>query len=248
MRAVVLQHLDGEGPGLLGDFMCEHGIAYDCVFLNRGEKVPLSDGHDLMLVMGGSQQVWQEDEFPWLREEKRAIRHWVAEMGKPYFGVCFGHQLLAEVMGGVAGPSKHDELGLQEVTATPAAVSDEIFSELPALSRWVQWHTAEVTTPPEGARVLAKSDSCAVQAMSMGPKVASIQFHAEATIERVDSWLTMRECIEDMEKMRGEGAHERFIADARTYLPAANKNSRKLFTRFLEVNGLISADNAQAAE
>ncbi|MGI9372207.1 MAG: type 1 glutamine amidotransferase [Hyphomicrobiales bacterium] len=248
MRAVVLQHLDGEGPGLLGDFLREYEIAYDCVMLNRGETIPLDAGHDLMLVMGASQQVWQEDKFPWLKEEKRAIRQWVEDLGKPYFGVCFGHQLLAEVMGGAAGPAEHDELGLIKVTATQAAAKDDVFSVFPETSRWVQWHTAEVTAPPKGASVLAKSANCAVQAMSLGTSAVSIQFHAEATVERVDSWLTMRECIEDMEKMRGEGAHERFIADARKYLPEANHNSRKLFTRFLEINGLIPAERTQAAE
>ncbi|MGI9482246.1 MAG: type 1 glutamine amidotransferase [Hyphomicrobiales bacterium] len=247
MRAVVLKHLEGEGPGLLGDILSRHGIEFDCVNLNAGLSMPAPENCQLMLVMGASQQVWQEDKYPWLVEEKATIRHWVQDLRKPYFGVCFGHQLLADALGGEVGPAKKDELGMLQVKRSEAASADPVFSAMADNDRWLQWHTAEVIVPPPDARVTASSKACAIQAMSVGPHAASIQFHAEATMERVDSWLTVRECIDNMAALRGEGAHERFLKQALEYLPQANKNAERLFTRWLSVNGLIRAERAPAA-
>ena len=247
MRAVVLKHLEGEGPGLLGDILSRHGVEFDCINLNAGHPVPPADQHDLMLAMGASQQVWQEDLYPWLVEEKEAIRHWVQDLRKPYFGVCFGHQLLADALGGKVGPADEDELGLLQVKCKREAADDPVFRAMADNAHWLQWHTAEVVEPPEGARVTASTDACAVQAMSVGVHAASIQFHAEATMERVDSWLTLRDCIDNMAKMRGEGAHERFLEQAKLHLPQANRNAARLFTRWLEVNRLIPAKSKSAA-
>ena len=48
--------------------------------------------------MGGPMDVWEEEKYPWLRTEKEFIRMAVAEKGLPYFGVCLGHQLLADAL------------------------------------------------------------------------------------------------------------------------------------------------------
>ena len=68
--------------------------------LFEGQAIPSLAPYDFLFVLGGSQDTWQEDEHPWLKDEKEAIREWVMDRAKPYFGVCLGHQLLAAALGG----------------------------------------------------------------------------------------------------------------------------------------------------
>ncbi len=131
-RVLVLQHHPDEHPGSLGPLLEDAGLALTTVELDAGEAIPALEPFDLMLVMGGPQHVWEEDEHPWLVTEKAAIRRWVGELGRPYLGVCLGHQLLADAMGGTVALMETPEIGVIEVERTPAGAVDPLFGRLPA--------------------------------------------------------------------------------------------------------------------
>ncbi len=99
MNILIFQHLDIEHPGVFRDFWCDDQHRITTVELDAGHKIPSLDGFDLLAVMGGPQDVWQNDLYPWLEFEKAAIRRWVRDFGKPYLGICLGHQLLADALG-----------------------------------------------------------------------------------------------------------------------------------------------------
>ena len=104
MHILVLQHAEDEHPGSFRKLLKEDGHTWDAIELDRDEKLPLIDSYDALWVMGGSMDVWEEEKYPWLRTEKEFIRMAVAEEGLPYFGVCLGHQLLADALGGKVEP------------------------------------------------------------------------------------------------------------------------------------------------
>jgi GMP synthase-like glutamine amidotransferase len=89
-HVLVLQHLAAEGPGSIGDHLEAAGLQLTTVELDEGGVIPPLDDFDLLLVMGGPMDVWEEDLHPWLRQEKRAIRQWVSELGRPYIGGVSG--------------------------------------------------------------------------------------------------------------------------------------------------------------
>ncbi len=131
MHILVLQHARSEHPGILRKFLAEDGHTWDAVELDEGEALPSLEGYDALWVMGGPMDVWQEDEHPWLVDEKAFIRKAVKEIGLPYLGLCLGHQLLAEVLGGEVGKSAVPEIGVLDVQLTEAGATGVLFDGLP---------------------------------------------------------------------------------------------------------------------
>lgn len=142
--------------------------------------------------------VWQEDEHPWLVAEKEAIRHWVADLGRPYLGVCLGHQLLADALGGTVGLMEEPEIGVVEIALSPEGASDRVFGELPAVLVGLQWHGAAVFEAPAGAVVLAGNDHCAVQALRVGACAWGVQFHVEVESTTIPKWAQVPEYEETL--------------------------------------------------
>ncbi|MFO1090339.1 MAG: type 1 glutamine amidotransferase [Hyphomicrobiales bacterium] len=227
MKTLVLQHVDVEHPGIFRDFLRADGIHWDTVELDRGEAIPDLDPYGLMIVMGGPQDVWQEDEHPWLVAEKQAIRRFAVELGRPFLGICLGHQLLAEAIGGRVGPARHPEVGVLTVERTAAGRADPVFANLADPLTVLQWHSAEVLDLPSAATVLARSDKCAVQAFRYGDHAYAMQFHVELTRDTVREWSVIPAYAAALDKALGAGAVTdldravtsrigRFNADARS--------------------------------
>lgn len=228
MRALVLQHLAVEHPGSFRAFWAERGLEWTAVELDAGEPIPPLDGFDLLAVMGGPMDVWEEDEHPWLVAEKAAIRRWVLELKRPYLGICLGHQLLAVACGGEAARMSRPEVGLGEVELTEAGSADPLFAGLPPTLETFQWHGVEVTRLPEGGVALARNGACAVQAMRVGAHAYGVQFHPEIVAETVADWERIPEYMASLEKSLGREAAQALASNVTPRLPAFETTARRL--------------------
>jgi GMP synthase-like glutamine amidotransferase len=233
-RILVFQHHPLEHPGSLRDFLAADGIRWDPVRLDAGAPIPPLEPYDALWVMGGPQDVWQEDRHPWLKTEKAAIRAAVAERGMPYLGICLGHQLLADALGGKVEPMKgRAEIGVREVALTPAGEADAVLGGDGPRLTCLQWHAAEVTALPEGAEVLAASSMSAIQAMRVGRRAYGLQFHLEATAATVPEWAGIPAYRRALERGLGAGELADFEANAVRRAPEFRRSARRLYDRFM---------------
>lgn len=235
MRILVFQHIVVEHPGVLRDFMAADGVAWDAVELDLGDPVPPLDDYDALLVMGGPMDVWEEEKHPWLVLEKAAIREAVRERHMPFLGVCLGHQLLADALGGEVGPMAQPELGILEVELTTEATRDPLFSNLPRRSSALQWHGAEVQRVPPGGTVLARSPACAVQAFRAGPAAWGIQYHVELTPRTVPEWTRVPAYRQSLQDALGASALDALKAEAAMHMEAFHRDARRLYDNFLRL-------------
>ena len=231
-RVLVFQHMELAHPGIFRDCLRADGIAWDVVALQAGDPIPALGDYDALLVMGGAQDVWQEEEHPWLRPEKQAIREAVVERGMPYLGICLGHQLLAAALGGEVRPAVTPEVGIFEVELSEAGRASPLFAGLAARSRFLQWHAAEVVTPPAGAAVLASSSSCAVQALAVGGRAFGLQFHAEVDAPTLADWFADPSTTEALILRLGADGAAGFPGAAQAHMAGLNRAARQLYANF----------------
>jgi GMP synthase-like glutamine amidotransferase len=228
MRILVFQHVLVEHPGVFRDLWLERGDEWRAVELDAGEAIPDLHDIDLLVVMGGPMDVWQEDIYPWLAPEKASIRHWVKELGRPFLGICLGHQLLAASLGGSVGLMTRPEIGLGDVELTDAGRHDPLFAGIAKRNQTFQWHGAEISKLPDGAEILAANSACPVQAFRWGRHAYGLQYHVEITTSTVGEWNAIPEYGAGLERTLGPHGAARLDEAVSRELPRLQAGARRL--------------------
>jgi GMP synthase-like glutamine amidotransferase len=197
-RAIILQHLDREGPGFIADLCQQRGLGVNTVRLDRGASVPAAlEIGDVLVVMGGSMGVADiaDARYPFLAREVELLRRVLAKK-QPVLGVCLGAQLLAHAAGSRVYPNQRPdalgvlrpwrEVGFGEVTLLGSDHEPSLVG-LPERVPVLHWH-GDTFDLPVGSVRLAQNDVCANQAFRIGRHAFGLQFHVETDAALVRAW------------------------------------------------------------
>jgi GMP synthase (glutamine-hydrolysing) len=228
---LALQHIACEPPAAFEDELRAQGLDLHRVELDEGE--PLPDWREFagLIVMGGPMGAYEEDRYPWLVEEKQAIRA-AAESGHPVWGVCLGAQLLAAALGARVYPGEAAEVGLLAVELSDAAAADPVFGHMPRSFPTLQWH-GDTFDLPEGSTLLAGSPAYPRQAF-VYKRAYGLQFHLEVSPELAAEWGSVPAYAASLERTLGEGSLPGFLAEVEANAGVTLPLARQLFARWLE--------------
>jgi GMP synthase (glutamine-hydrolysing) len=184
-----------------------------------GGQLPETYDFDGAIVTGSRASVyWDEDWIPTLKE-------WVGEAvdrGVPFLGVCYGHQLLADVLGGTVEPMDGYEIGYRTVEHDGSSrLLEGIDREFTVFTT----HSDAVTEVPPEAEVVAENDYGIHGFRTDG--VWTVQFHPEYdmdTAERVTKG-------KDLDEER----RERVLAGINPENYDAACEAKRLFENFVDL-------------
>lgn len=185
----------------------EDGFSYDIWDVENMHFPPGPEAADGWLITGSKHGAYEDHPFiPPLEELIRAIR----DAGRPLIGVCFGHQIIAQALGGRVekfaggwsiGPTAYD-FGGEEITVNA-------------------WHQDQVTELPPGARVVAATHFCAHAALSYGDTIFTVQPHPEHTAQ----------FFRDLAEARGRGVVPDDVLDAALARPPVSDGPDRIAAR-----------------
>lgn len=153
----------------------------------KGALLPPPTDYAGILLTGSHSMVTDMED--WCRKTAAWLPEAVAA-SVPLLGVCYGHQLLAEAMGGhVDNHPQGLEMGTVEIRLEPAAKHDLLMQKLPTTLKVHASHTQSVITLPPDAILLAANAWEAHHAFSVGECAWGIQFHPEFDADIMQTYL-----------------------------------------------------------
>lgn len=225
MRIHILKHVPYESPGSITDWAEEKGFPVSYTRFYKNSRLPLTEDFDLLVIMGGPMNIYENDKFPWLKQEKAFIKNCL-EAKKKILGICLGSQLLADALGSKVYRNKEKEIGWFPIYKNGKHPVLDLFPEGDITA--FHWHgdTYEI---PETTKPLFHSEATKNQGFVYENRVFALQFHweiqpksLEELIKHAHTDLTPGSYVQSPEKMLNHAAgfdtSENYLRDLLDYI------------------------------
>ncbi len=162
----VQQH--GDYDQFFINYLADRGFAFDSYPVLDGVFPDGPDAADGWLITGSRFGAYED--HPWIPPLEAFLRD-VYDAAVPIVGICFGHQILAQALGGKV------EKYAGGWSVGPQSYQSEMFGDQSIIA----WHQDQVVERPADAQVVASSDFCENAMLLYGQKAFTIQSHPEFT-------------------------------------------------------------------
>ena len=140
----------------------------------RGQMPESIDDCDGWLITGSRYGVYEK--LDWMLELEDFIRE-LAAAERPLIGICFGHQIIAEALGGKVVKSELGwKVGVQRYDLEKCY---DWMDEPPPSVAMHAYHQDQVVDSPPSAEVFLSSAGCPLAGLSYGDTIISVQAHPE---------------------------------------------------------------------
>ena len=168
----------GDYPDLFAQLLEGNGFTFRSFRVVDGVFPTTVRDCDGWLITGSRHGAYEN--HPWIAPLEQFIRDSFAAH-VPMVGVCFGHQIIAQAMGGKV-----------ELYAGGWAVGATDYDFDGATMTLNAWHRDQVTQVPKGAKVIASNDFCANAVLLYEGHALTMQPHPEFRPEFVDGLIRTR--------------------------------------------------------
>ena len=146
---------------------------------------------DAYIVTGSRYSAY--DNEPWIAQLSQFITNVHKQNKRRLIGICFGHQLIAQALGGrVQKTVTGWGVGVKSFDVkNPSTFSNWMDPQLKEMKLPVS-HQDQVSQLPEGAQILLSSDYCPIGGFQVGDKILTIQGHPEFTKDYLKALIESR--------------------------------------------------------
>lgn len=173
-----LQGETGDYGEIYTNFLDGYGFDFQVFPVCDGVFPDAATDCDGWLISGSKHGAYEDHD--WIARLESLIRE-IRDAGRPLVGVCFGHQIIAQALGGTV-----------EKFAGGWSVGHTTYQFDDGEQALNAWHQDQISQLPPGAQVLASSDRCAYAALAYGERIYSIQPHPEFNRREVAGLLRVR--------------------------------------------------------